>query len=96
MTAVVWLTHLRTEKTRAILPIARILLRITSFLKLAAAPATFHQHFSKHTVQTLSTQTNYKPKHQQVNLKPRHAVSEITNSMLSLEIEFAEAENRIH
>lgn len=32
-------THLNTENTRAIFPIARILFRITSFLKFAAAPA---------------------------------------------------------
>lgn len=31
-------TYLSTENTRAILPIARILLRITSFRKLAALP----------------------------------------------------------
>lgn len=33
-----WLAYLSTEKTRAILPMARILLRITSLRKLAAAP----------------------------------------------------------
>lgn len=30
--------YLNTENTRAILPIARILLRMTSFRRLAAAP----------------------------------------------------------
>lgn len=39
------LGYLKTEKTRAILPIARILLRITSLRMAAASPYREHDQF---------------------------------------------------